>query len=285
MKKILYRPAIYGLSILLLVVSTGTCAANVAHMVETQNEAPKQDQLPPNEEIRLKDVAIAPCGDNEKKRLTSNQYWLVAMLANTNNDQWAKASGALNFLNVDGSQVETVPFEDLTLSPGAMQWLTDQNLINRGRTTKITPLVSYELALEEVEWTKLDDNEDSYTLDTEVQNLWTSEDVYSWHTATVLINNTGSKTVYHVTIFGIILDAEERLLDVLYSVEPGKWAKGEKIRPGQQIAIQAHSLSKTGRCLGKSNSENIQFEYWVNAMTGMGQPITTSGEIKKSAGK
>lgn len=271
MKKVLVRIVIYGIAVLILLSSIVTCSSNTLYSY--QKSLQEITSTPPVGETELVDFYFGRCRERNSAILAEDS-WFVAKLANADMQRWAEASGHLLLLDADGDELGRVSFEDWVIPVSSTQWLVDELLLNEARPRTISSCDDMELMLTSVDWTEINDEYSQHSLDSEIQGYSASSGDFPRHSIEVEIRNTGSHAVYRATVFAVVLNDEGELVDILYSTLPGEWAIGERVRPGKELTVRAESLSVSGRCLGRSDPDHFRIEYWVNAMTAIGEPVT-----------
>ena len=81
--------------------------------------------------------------------------------------------------------------------------------------------------------------------------------------------------MYRTKAFAGVLNSRGELVDLLWSESSDEWPSGRFLRPGEAIIMNLASLSQSGGCLGAADSSGYSVEYWVEAMTGTGQPLAS----------
>lgn len=246
--------------------------------IGTQMVTPQPEELQMDKNIILQEFYAASCRDVAGG--TTDRSWIAATLMNEDHKHWAKISGKLNFINTDGDVIRAIPVDDLVIASQTTSWFVPLETLQQAKSVAIGVYEHVELSVTEVEWSKLDGSEESYSLASKLLDHNTSESHFPRHTLTIAVTNTGKKTLYRTRAFAVILNSKYELVDLLYSEPVRTWTTGRRIRPGKRVVIEMSSLSHTGACLGPADSNGYEILYWVNAITGVGQPLGIQGSMQ-----
>lgn len=242
--------------------------------------------------LKLESVDWAQCRDEEGK--PGDGYWLVMYVANEDPDYWVKGRGTMKIINAAGKTVRSVVFggrstlywepytpADLTLPAHSRNWFMLREMLNERRSIQAAGGAAnrVELEYEELIWFKRDGSEIACSWDAELVSHDVAGGPYPRHSANISIVNRGQATMHGTKVFGVVYNSKRQLIDILWSEEPGRWPAGHTLQPGKSRMFTVRSIAQTGRCIGAADPAGYIIDYWVNAMTSSGQPLTSHHSV------
>ncbi len=226
--------------------------------------------------VHLKRVDVAPCHDEEGR--PSEYFWGIAHV--THDDPAASvmaAEGSVTFYNTQGEVVGALPFSNLNWAAGSTNWLTYPRLLNYGQVFEIAGGQFKEARLEISPLQaglKADYTVTHFRATAELISHSVTAGQYPRHSLQIGITNTGSVPMLHTRVFAAVHNSRDELVDLDWSEEVGTWPVGAKISPGGNAVLSLKSLARSGRCLGEADPAGYLIDYWVDAMTPSGLPVS-----------
>lgn len=122
-----------------------------------------------------------------------------------------------------------------------------------------------------VDWRPVTADNSQYQFDVKIENQsYYGNNKYPQSQFSLKLNNTGTKTIKGLTLFGVLLDQNDKLVDIQV-MDPNTYP--DLAASNTSVDYVMSSFSKTGRCVGPTPS-NTTFHYWITFKSETGQVIT-----------
>lgn len=122
-----------------------------------------------------------------------------------------------------------------------------------------------------VDWRPVTADNSQYQFDAEIESQsHYGNNKYPQSQFSLKLNNTGPKTIEGLTLFGVLLDQNDKLVDILV-MDPNAYS--DLAASNTSVNYVMSSFSQTGRCVGPKPS-NTTFHYWITFESDTGQRIT-----------
>lgn len=221
--------------------------------------------------LALEYPAFLQCREDGDSDQLVDDYWGILAINVMRDNAWVDAGSASFVLeSTTGQELGRYP-SGFEFASSEIGWLiSNQNGNGLVMQSTDNPVAKLRIEFDAVYWRPVNPSNRDYQIETEVRkhSLFGSEK-HPQHQFIVNIKNIGAVDIQKLSIFGVVMNHEGQLIDMLL-LNPTQ----ETLSPDKASNFEIRSMSKSGRCVGPADPQGYTLNYWVTFIAEDGQRIT-----------